>query len=74
LTNFISFSPKVTITVSEHGLPIAKRTTTDCVTLISLWTDEGWRRRATKVALVWPRKIYNRRAYDNVHYVPVLAA
>jgi hypothetical protein len=29
---------------------------------------------ATKVALPRPQKIYNRRAYDNVHYVQVLAA
>jgi hypothetical protein len=30
--------------------------------------------RATKVALASPRKIDDRRAYDNVHYVPVQAA
>jgi hypothetical protein len=29
---------------------------------------------ATKVALTRPQKIYNRQAYDNVHYVPVQAA
>jgi hypothetical protein len=29
---------------------------------------------ATKVALTRLHQIYNRRAYDNVHYVPVQAA
>jgi hypothetical protein len=49
-------------------------TITDCVTLVPY----GWMKAGidgvTRVALAKPRKIYNRRAYDNVHYVPVLAA
>jgi hypothetical protein len=42
-------------------------TTTNCVTLISFWTDEGGRRLGNEKALTRPRKIYNRWAYDNVH-------
>jgi hypothetical protein len=39
-----------------------------------LLTDEGWHRLATKMALTERERNHHRRAYDNVHYVPVLAA
>jgi hypothetical protein len=50
-------------------------TTTDCVTLISLWADEGWRRRGNESGVTEAAK--NLQSPDvryNVHYVPVQEA
>jgi hypothetical protein len=75
LTNSISFSPNLILIVSANGSLIAKETHDRLGDFDFLYERmKAGLDRATKVALTRSRKVHNRRAYDNVHYVPALAA